>query len=343
MKKVAVILFNLGGPDSLDAVQPFLFNLFNDKAIITYPQPFRWLLAKLISSKRAPIAQEIYKELGGKSPLLDNTNAQARAIEKKFTDKYNLKCWPVMRYWHPFSSEVITEVKEFQPDEIILLPLYPQYSTTTTGSSLEDWKSACKSQNLSVSTTTIGCYPANDGFCTAIAKLIKPHLNLSKDETCPRILFSAHGLPQKIVDGGDPYQNHVEKTAAGIVSKLNQPNLDWRVCYQSRVGRLEWIKPYTEDEIKQAGVDQKPIIIVPIAFVSEHSETLVELDIEYRELAEENGVSNYIRIPTVGIDADFINGLAKLIEDGLSDKSNMISDNDRLSCCKDYKQCICKY
>lgn len=342
MKKVAVILFNLGGPDHLGAVEPFLFNLFNDPAIINYPQPFRWLLAKLISYKRAPLAQNIYKELGGKSPLLDNTIAQANAIEDKFDNKYDLKCWPVMRYWHPFANAVVGEVNNFQPDEIILLPLYPQYSTTTTGSSLLDWQKSCKSGGLSVPTTLIGCYPENDGFCGSVAKLINQQLDEFKGDVAPRVLFSAHGLPQKIVDAGDPYQNQIEKTAISIAKKLDLNNLDWRVCYQSRVGRLEWIKPYIEDEIKQAGVDQVPLIIVPIAFVSEHSETLVELDIEYRELAEEHKVPAYIRIPTVGIERDFIDGLANLIEASLSSKSDIFSENDIPKCYQNFNKCICQ-
>lgn len=326
MKKVAVVLFNLGGPDSLDAVEPFLFNLFNDKAIITYPQPFRWLLAKLISSRRAPIAQDIYKELGGASPLLENTQAQAGAIEAKFAGRYELKCYPVMRYWHPFASDVALDVKDFQPDEIILLPLYPQYSTTTTGSSVEDWHKASKSAGLKAPTTLIHSYPANEGFCTTVAKLLRQKLAEHVGDIAPRILFSAHGLPQKTVDAGDPYQKHVSLTAAGIVEKLGVKDLDWRVCYQSRVGRLEWIKPYTEDEIKQAGADKTPLIVVPIAFVSEHSETLVELDIEYRELAGDCGVPGYERVATAGVEPDFIDGLANLVEIALDSDADIIAE-----------------
>ena len=178
MKKIAVILFNLGGPDNLEAVKPFLFNLFNDKAIINYPQPFRYFLAKLISKKRTAAAKEIYKEIGQKSPLLDNTNIQARYIEAKFNDsEFNLKCWPVMRYWHPFSNEVIFEIKKFNPEKIILLPLYPQYSTTTTGSSIADWQKSCKLNNLSIDTNIIKYYPDNNGFCHAVAKLMQPYLD----------------------------------------------------------------------------------------------------------------------------------------------------------------------
>ncbi len=331
MKKIAVILFNLGGPDNLEAVKPFLFNLFNDKAIINYPQPFRYLLAKLISNKRTAAAKEIYKKIGEKSPLLDNVNIQARAIEVKFKDSiFNLKCYPVMRYWHPFASEVIPKIKNFNPEKIILLPLYPQYSTTTTGSSINNWQKSCKLNNLLIDTNVIGYYPDNDGFCHAVIKLMQPYLNkyyMDKNivnNEKPRILFSAHGLPQKIIDSGDPYQNHVKNTVAAIIKQLifinsNYKNLDYKICYQSRVGKLEWIKPYLDDEIIQAGIDKKSIIIVPIAFTSENSETLVELDIEYAKLAITNNIPSYMRVPTVSVEVKFIDGLTELIKKSIND------------------------
>jgi ferrochelatase len=312
MKKTAVIFFNLGGPDSSEAIQPFLFNLFNDKAIIGAPQPFRWLLAKFISSRRAPVAKKIYAQIGGKSPLLDFTQEQATALEASLGEGY--KVFIAMRYWHPFAYETVLQVKEYEPDEVILLPLYPQYSTTTSGSSIKDWQKV----GLNVSTRIICCYPQESGFITAMADLIGRALDEAGEGT--RLLFSAHGLPKKIIERGDPYQFQVEKSAAAVTKALNVPDLDWLVCYQSRVGPMEWIGPSTDEEIRQAGRDGKKVVLAPIAFVSEHSETLVELDIEYRHLAEQSGVPTYIRVPALGAHPSFISGLARLVKEKNSAK-----------------------
>jgi ferrochelatase len=312
MKKTAIILFNLGGPDCPEAIKPFLFNLFNDKAIIGAPQPIRWLLAKFISSRRTPVAKEIYAQIGGKSPLLDFTKEQARALEKSLGEGY--KVFIAMRYWRPFAHETALEVKEYGPDEVILLPLYPQYSTTTSGSSIKDWQNL----GLTVATRVVCCYPEEPGFIAAMADLISQALQKAGEGT--RLLFSAHGLPKKVIERGDPYQFEVEKSAAAVVKALNIPDLDWLVCYQSRVGPLEWIGPATDEEIKRAGKEGKKLVLAPIAFVSEHSETLVELDIEYRHLAEQSGVPAYIRVPALGAHPAFISGLARLVREGNSAK-----------------------
>ena len=312
--KVAIVLFNLGGPDKPAAVRPFLRNLFSDPAIIGAPGPIRWLLARWISFRRAPIALKIYQHLGGKSPLLDLTGKQARALEQLFSGPDEIKAFISMRYWHPMSDETARAVRNFAPDRVVLLPLYPQFSTTTTGSSLTDWKRAAKQAGLDATTTTVCCYPDEPGFITAIARLVESEINQASSAGKPRILFSAHGLPKKIVDAGDPYPRHVEMTATAIVANLAQADLDWVVCYQSRVGPLQWIGPSTEDEIARAANDGVPVVIVPIAFVSEHSETLVELDIEYRELADQLGVCAYHRVATVGMEARFIGGLKNCVD-----------------------------
>lgn len=341
MKKIAVVLFNLGGPDLPKSVQPFLFNLFNDKAIISAPQPIRWFIAKLISTRRAPIAREIYKNLGGKSPLLELTKQQAEALEEKLNmstgAKY--KVFISMRYWHPMSAECVSQVKEWGADEEILLPLYPQYSTTTTGSSFVDWQKNAKKQGLNLPTAKIGCYPTQEDFISAHVDLLKESYSKALKNGKPRVLFSAHGLPQKIVDAGDPYQNHVEKTAAAIVEKLAIDDLDFAICYQSKVGPLEWLKPSTENEIARAGADNVPIVILPIAFVSEHSETLVELDIEYKELAAEKGVSCYERVPALGVHESYIKGLAKICLQAVAGKTS--SDTGARICPKKFGKCIC--
>ncbi|PHQ67702.1 MAG: ferrochelatase, partial [Sneathiella sp.] len=315
MARKAVILFNLGGPDSLEAVEPFLFNLFNDPAIIRVPGVFRKLLARFISRRRAPVAQEIYAHIGGSSPLLPQTNAQAAALRAALAtadDENSYEIFISMRYWHPFAEETARDVKVYDPDEIILLPLYPQFSSTTTASSFESWHKAAANVGLEVPTASLCCYPAEKGLAQAYAGLIAPYLvELAGQKT--RILFSAHGLPQKIVDAGDPYQWQIEKTAKQIVSTLDVLPADWRVCYQSRVGPMKWLQPSTEDEIRAAGAEGFNLIILPIAFVSEHSETLVELDIEYAALAETAGVPHYRRVPTVGITSSFMEGLAGLV------------------------------
>lgn len=314
--KRAVILFNLGGPNNLEAVEPFLFNLFYDKNIISLPNPLRFFIAKLISRKRAPIAKEIYEKIGGKSPILEETVKQAEELEKELNGRGE-DCYKIfisMRYWHPFSYETILKVKEFTPDDIILLPLYPQYSTTTSKSSIEDWLKAAKKEQLSLITKIVENYHNEDEFIKAHINQIKPYYEEARKKTDKlRILFSAHGLPEKVIKAGDPYQKQVEETAQEVVNGLKIADLDWVVCYQSRVGPLKWIGPSTEDEIKRAGMDRYSIIIVPIAFVSEHSETLVELDMEYAELAKENGVDVYIRVPALGCNANFIKSLANCV------------------------------
>jgi len=308
--KTAVILFNLGGPDSLDAVEPFLFNLFNDPAIIGAPGLIRGLLARFISKKRAPIAREIYAQLGGKSPLVEETAKQAAALEKLLGNDHRV--FVAMRYWHPFASEALAAAREWGADRVVLLPLYPQFSTTTSRSSLREWRKLAA--GWTVPTQAVCCYPDEPGLVAAIAELTRAGWHEAAKAGNPRILFSAHGLPQKVVDAGDPYPRHVEQTARAVVGALGIPDLDWGVCYQSRVGPLKWIGPSTEEELERAGEDGVPVVVVPIAFVSEHSETLVELDIEYRHRAEGWGVPAYVRVPAVGHHPAFIAGLARLVD-----------------------------
>jgi ferrochelatase len=311
MPRTAVVLMNLGGPDKLEAVELFLFNLFSDPAIIGLPWPLRVTLARLIAWRRAPVAREIYRHLGGQSPLLGNTMAQAAALETALGADY--RCFVAMRYWHPTSEETAAEVANWAPDEIVCLPLYPQFSTTTTGSSLDAWRRAAAARGIDCPARVVRCYPVEDGFVRALAALIRPMLEQAGGhDKPPRLLLTAHGLPTKIVRRGDPYPSQVEETAASVLAALDHPGIDWQVCYQSRVGPLEWTGPATDDEIRRAGKDGVPVVVAPISFVSEHSETLVELDIDYRRVAETAGVTAYHRVPTVGIHPDFVAGLANL-------------------------------
>jgi len=312
MKK-AVILFNLGGPDSLDAVEPFLFNLFNDPAIFSLPKFLRYPLAKLVSKRRTPTAKAIYAEMGGKSPILEETQAQAKAIEQNLKNEMDeYKCFIVMRCWNPRAIDVVKKVKIFNPDQIILLPLYPQYSNATSGSSINEWLDVCKEENLTAETKIVCCYPTEKDFILSYASLIKEKIDLNKLEEI-KLVFSAHGLPENKIKQGDPYQWQVEQTVKELVKKLSIEKLDYILCYQSRVGPLKWIGPSTENVIKEEARKHKIIVVVPVAFVSEHSETLVELDIEYKKLAEENGSKDYIRVPAVTTNQDFINSLKSSI------------------------------
>ncbi len=333
MKK-AIILFNLGGPDKQESVEPFLFNLFNDPAIINIPSIFRYPLAKFISKKRAPIAKNIYKEIGNKSPILELTQDQAKSLENNLLKKGNYKCFVVMRCWHPRASDVIKKVREYNPEEIILLPLYPQYSASTSGSSINEWGDLCKKENYYVKTKTICCYPTENNFIASHISLIKKTLKVIKDNNF-KLIFSAHGLPRSKIKKGDPYQWQVEETVKKIMSNLENENLDYVISYQSRVGPLKWIKPSTDEIIIKYSKEKKGIVIVPIAFVSEHSETLVELDIKYKKLAEKNGCGFYKRVPTLGIEKSFIKGLTELVlkqETRVNFVSSLICPNKYVKC-----------
>lgn len=340
-KKTAIVLFNLGGPDSLQAVQPFLFNLFNDAAIIGLPRPFRYLLARLISKKRAPTAQAIYQEMGGKSPILENTQAQAQALEEALRAHGQVRVFIAMRYWHPRANDVVRVVKQFAPDEIILLPLYPQFSATTTGSSLKEWHEAALAEKLAVPTHALGCYPTQPQFIQAQAQLIRTYYTEAAQFGAPRILFSAHGLPEKNIAAGDPYQWQVEQTTQAVIAALGIDGLDAVNCYQSRVGPLKWIGPSTPDELLRAGRDRVPVVLVPIAFVSEHSETLVELDIEYAELAHKHGVNQYYRVPTVSTQPHFVAALAEMCL-SLRGDAAVTSHAGRRLCDKQWGKCLCR-
>lgn len=338
--KVGVVLFNLGGPDTLDAVRPYLRNLFSDPAIIRVPQPLRWLLAWLISSRRAPVARAIYEKLGGRSPILPNTEDQAKQLTEVLQGEGIDGCVVLaMRYWHPFAAEAVAALKAQQVDRIVLLPLYPQFSTATTESSVQDWIQAARKAGLDVPVHTVCCYPSDGGLVSAHAGLLRKMLEAAGDPADLRILFSAHGLPESVIRGGDPYQWQVEQTAAAVMARLGHGQWDWVISYQSRVGPLKWIGPSTEEEIRRAGRERKGLVIVPVAFVSEHSETLVELDLEGRELAHDVGVPRYYRVPALGVQGDFIKGLAGLVRSALERGPGCQSGPGHRLCPAQFRRC----
>jgi ferrochelatase len=305
----------LGGPDSLSAVRPFLQNLFSDPAILSYPWLIRSFLARIISRCRTPKAEGIYKQMGGKSPILENTRQQQELLGRLLRQnnpEQDIEVFIAMRYWHPLTLETVSLVKAFRPDELVLLPLYPQYSQTTTGSSFAEWHKQAYRQQLNVPTREICCYPQEESFIKAHVDLLLPHIRQASIYGAPRILFSAHGLPQKLIDAGDPYEIQVQQTVQGILAKI-PVSIDHRVCYQSKVGPLKWLEPSLEEELKKAAKDQAPVVVVPVAFVSEHSETLVELDRDYKAFATEQKIPFYSRVPALGAHPLFAQALVELI------------------------------
>ena len=336
-RRIAVVLMNLGGPDGPEAVQPFLFNLFNDPAIIGLPGIVRTPLAKFISSKREEEAKANYAIMGGGSPLLPETEKQAAALTERLNRDWpgdDVRIFIAMRYWNPLTPETAAAVEAFGPDQVVLLPLYPQFSTTTTRSSLKAWREHYRGPGR---ISAVCCYPEATGWIEAQAALITEQLEKAGDRPV-RVLFSAHGIPEALVDKkGDPYQEQVERTVFAVIQRLSLQ--DWTICYQSRVGPLKWLGPSTPEAIEQAGLDGVGAVVVPIAFVSEHVETLVELDVEYGHLAEEKGVTPYIRVPAVGVADDFIEALAEAVGSAV-DRTGIAPYGP--GCQGDWKACPCR-
>lgn len=348
-RRLAVVLFNLGGPDSLEAVEPFLKNLFLDPAIIPAPGLIRRVLAARISSKRAPVTREIYGKLGGKTPLLDLTYAQATELGKALKSGDlslsfdEIRVFVTMRYWHPRAAEVVAQVSAWEPAQVVLLPLYPHYSTTTSQSSIDEWKQEAVKQKLIVRTRARCCYPVDKNFVAAHVSLLGEALEKVPEGVTPRILFSAHGLPVSVIEKGDPYQYQIEQSVAAVMKAPELDGIDYTICYQSRVTPQEWIGPSTDDEISRAGQDGMGVVLIPIAFVSEHSETLVELDMEYRDLAAQKGTSCYIRVPALGVETGFISGLQGIVEDlAASETDFAFRDPEEGGSCPDtFGKCPC--
>ncbi|MBR0652627.1 ferrochelatase [Roseomonas terrae] len=345
-RRVAIVLFNLGGPDRPESVRPFLTNLFTDPAILRVPGFVRPWLGRLIAWRRTKPALENYAFIGGRSPLLELTQEQGRALDAALAGDpaIEARSFVAMRYWHPLSDAVARDVQAWKPDEVLLLPLYPQYSTTTTGSSATAWDEACAAIGLSVPTTMLCCWHSHGGFASATAALVRGAYAQARaalpDDVPLRLLFSAHGLPESIVKAGDPYQWQVERTVAAVRRELGDiAEMDHAVCYQSRVTPQVWIGPSTEAEIERAAHDKVALLVCPIAFVSEHSETLVELDIEYREVAHKLGVPGYFRVPAQNSDAGFIAALADLARGALASGRTLCSYAGARQCPKQQGDC----
>jgi protoporphyrin/coproporphyrin ferrochelatase len=336
-RRVAVVLFNLGGPTKLSAVGPFLFRLFVDPAILAIPGFLRWPLAALITALRTRGARANYARIGGGSPLLSQTQAQAEGLERALSNRLgarSAKVFVAMRYAPPLTAETAKAVAAFAPDEVVLLPLYPQYSTTTTASSLTAWRKSYRGGGRS---REICCYPTETGLIWAHAERIETAWTRAGRPRPVRLLFSAHGLPARAVEAGDPYRSQVEATAAAVAARLDLTN-DWKVCYQSRVGPLAWLKPYTADAIREAGGEGLTVVVAPIAFVSEHLETLVELDHDYAKLATASGCSGYIRAPALSLHAAFIEGLAETVVRALG-RGEGLAPGSNFACAAEWSKC----
>ena len=326
MGRVGVLLLNLGGPDKLEDVGPFLFNLFADPEIIRIPFPaLQRPLAWLISSRRTKISQENYRQIGGGSPLRQITEAQAEALGEQLAALGQpASVYIGMRYWHPFTEEAIASIKRDQIDHLVILPLYPQFSISTSGSSFrllqKIWLEDPKLKNIEY--TVIPSWYKQPGYLQAMAQLIASLLDTFENPDSVHIFFSAHGVPRNYVEeAGDPYQQEIEECTALIIQTLNRPNAH-TLAYQSRVGPVEWLQPYTEDAIKELGAKEvKDLVVVPISFVSEHIETMQEIDIEYREIAEEAGIHNFRRVPALNTNPMFIEGMANLVLEALKSPS----------------------
>jgi protoporphyrin/coproporphyrin ferrochelatase len=330
MGRVGVLLLNLGGPDKLEDVGPFLYNLFSDPEIIRLP--FRWLqkpLAWFIATRRTRTSQANYKQIGGGSPLRRITEAQGDALKKQLAYLgQEVDIYVGMRYWHPYTEEAIAQLTQDNVEHLVILPLYPQFSISTSGSSFrlldKLWHEDPKLQPIDY--TVIPSWYKEPGYLQAMAELIAQELGQFPNPDEVHIFFSAHGVPKSYVEeAGDPYQQEIEECTALIMHTLNRPNAH-TLAYQSRVGPVEWLQPYTEDALKELGAQGvKDLVVVPISFVSEHIETLQEIDIEYREVAEESGIHNFRRVPAPNTNPVFINALAQLVIDALKNPSFKLS------------------
>ena len=326
--RVGVLLLNLGGPERIQDVKPFLYNLFSDPEIIRLPvaamqKPFAWLISSLRSSK----SQQAYRSIGGGSPLRRITKQQARELQSNLRQKgVDATSYVAMRYWHPFTESAVADLKADGIDQVVVLPLYPHFSISTSGSSFRELQ-RLRNTDPAFSRLPIRCIRSwydHPGYIQALANLIAREIQACEDPATAHIFFSAHGVPKSYVeDAGDPYQLEIVACSKLILEQLRQQlghSNPFTLAYQSRVGPVEWLKPYTEDALQELGEQGvKDLVVVPISFVSEHIETLEEIDIDYRELATAAGVKNFRRVPALDTDPAFIAALTDLVEQAMAE------------------------
>jgi ferrochelatase len=317
--KTAVLLLQMGGPDSLEAVEPFLFNLFSDRDIIrlgpAFLQPF---LARRISRKRAPKAELQYEKIGGKSPIRELTEAQARALEEKLGKDY--RCFAAMRYWRPSTIEALAAVKREGISRVVALPLYPHYSRATSGSSVNELKRVLGESGAKFQLSYVDSFFDNPLYIRALSERIEEGLGRFSDRNSTFILFSAHSLPKSFIDAGDPYLFQVEETVRLLMEHF--PGMESRLAFQSRSGPVKWLEPETSGVIRElASNGCGNLLVVPVSFVSDHIETLYEIDMEYGELARSLGIVNFHRAPALDASSSFIDCLAQLVTEKVGEPS----------------------
>jgi ferrochelatase len=313
--KLGVVLFQLGGPDSLDAIEPFLYNLFSDPDIIDFPfaRIARQPLARLIASRRARHVAHRYQEIGGRSPILEFTRRQAAALEALLRREMDARVAIAMRYWHPLTAEAVAEMERHRPEEVVLLPLYPQYSRTTTGSSLNEWARCFHPNGWRPRVHGIEEFHADERYVGSVVEAIGRTLEGFADSEDVDFVFSAHSVPLAVIDGGDPYQRQIERTMELVWQRGG-----WRgrrhLCYQSKVGASKWLAPSMHETLARLGAEgRKNVLVAPISFVSDHVETLHEIDIEHRAEALGMGIANYRMVPGLNDSPAFIEALAALV------------------------------
>ncbi|CAK6689044.1 MULTISPECIES: ferrochelatase [unclassified Synechococcus] len=323
MARVGVLLLNLGGPERIEDVGPFLYNLFADPEIIRLPTPLlQKPLAWLISTLRSNKSKEAYRAIGGGSPLRRITEQQARELQSELRQRgVQATTYVAMRYWHPFTESAVDDIKADSVDEVVVLPLYPHFSISTSGSSFRELQ-RLRQADPAFSKLPIRCIRSwydHPGYVLAMAELIAAGVRSCHDPASAHVFFSAHGVPKSYVEeAGDPYQQEIEACSTLVMAKLEQllgHGNPHTLAYQSRVGPVEWLKPYTDEALVRLGEEGvQELVVVPISFVSEHIETLEEIDIEYREIATEAGISNFVRVPALDTYPTFIKGLADLVQ-----------------------------
>lgn len=316
---VAVVLFQLGGPDSPEAIEPFLFNLFSDPDIIDFPfaRLARPVMARLISSRRAAKVGEHYARIGGKSPLRELTELQARALEAELRQTVDARVFVAMRYWHPLTDEAVAKVLAGDFQDLVLVPLYPQYSRTTTGSSLNEWQRRYPTAagKKALAPRIVREFYDHAGYLDAVVEKVNEGLAKFRaaEARDVHLVFSAHGVPQSVIEAGDPYQEQIEATVRHVMDRGGWPNTH-RLCYQSRVGPGRWLRPMLDETLKElAAGGTRAVLVIPIAFVSDHVETLNEIDIEAREQAQQLGIREFGVMPALNDSPEFIRALADLV------------------------------
>jgi ferrochelatase len=315
MCKLGVVLFQLGGPDSLEAIEPFLYNLFCDPDIIDFPfaRIARQPLARLIATTRARHVRSHYAEIGGRSPILEFTRRQARALEAELRRDCDARVVVAMRYSHPFTAEAVRELEAHRPEEVVLLPLYPQYSRTTTGSSLNEWKRRFQPEGWNPRVHVVTEFYEDLGYIHAVVESVHGSLAEFDNPAEVDMVFSAHSVPMAVIDAGDPYQRQIERSVELVWRQGRWPGRR-HLCYQSKVGASKWLQPSMHATLKRlAGQGSRRVLVIPISFVSDHVETLHEIDIEHRAQALALGIEEYRMVPGLNDAPRFIGVLGRLV------------------------------